>query len=231
MAKSFKESISAIQNSDIQTFAANTPILLSLDPDTEPEITVDMDTRTITVPKELQNIGVVDDNNAETVYIRVPTTTFDGIILTDKTAYIKYINAGNEYNAYEITETEVEGDTIKLGWTIDNNVTRYAGIVSFQLTFELDTNYQWSTVPATINILSGLNMSAAVAPSETAIVSALFNRVANLEALTQILSERIENDRQSTSGAIDRIGTLEKDIEHLKDNVVYILTDTDEEVI
>ena len=47
-------------------------------PELEPVITIDPDTRVVTVPKELYNIAVVGDHNAETVYITVPRF-FDGI--------------------------------------------------------------------------------------------------------------------------------------------------------
>lgn len=227
MAKSFKESLQDMQNESVQAFTDNTPMLMMLDPDTEPEITVDMDNRLITVPKELQNIGVVDDNNAETVYIRLPSTTFDGISLTDKTAYIEYINAGNEYSTYEITDVNVEGDTIKLGWTIDNNVTRYAGVVAFQLTFELSTTYKWSTVPATFNIRAGLNINSVIAPSETAVVSALFNRINNLEEVVRSFAEQVEANDNNTSDLSDRINNIENDLAKLKDSVVYTLSDVE----
>lgn len=230
MAQSLKESLQAFSsNNPVQN---NETVLSSiagmLQPETEPEITVDMDSRTITVPLELQNIGVVSDNNAETVYIRVPSTTFDGITLTDKVAYIEYINAGKEYNTYQISEIEVAEDgTIKLGWTIDNNVTRYPGIIHFQLSFELDTNYKWSTLPATMNILAGLDIDATVPQSETTIVSALFVRMNELESFVYNYTSSIadiQNDLRTIKADIE---TIPSDIEYLKNHVVYILDETD----
>lgn len=227
MAKSFKETLQNVTNTSAQSLTADTPMLMMLDPDTEPEITVDMDARKITVPQELQNIGVVDDNNAETVYIRIPSTTFDGISLADKTAYIEYINAGNEYNTYEVTDVNIEGDTIKLGWTIDNNVTRYAGTVTFQLTFELSTTYKWSTVPATFNIRAGLNMNSAIAPSETAVVSALFNRMNNLEALVNEFVNNISIHSENISELQTLTENINNELLDLKERVVYTLPNTD----
>lgn len=226
MADSFKKSLQKMQNESMQTFTADVPSLMMLEPDTEPEITVDMDNRIMTVPKELQNIGVVDDNNAETVYIRIPSTSFDGITLADKTAYIVYMNAGNEYSTYEITDVNVEGDTIKLGWTIDNNVSRYAGVVAFQLTFELSTTYKWSTIPATFNIRAGLNMNSAIAPSETAIVSALFNKVNNLEAVVNEFLSNYNFNNTEISDLQRQITRIDTEIETLKDSVVYVVSDT-----
>ena len=227
MAKSFKESLQNMQSTSTQAILSDTPALMMLNPDTEPEITIDMDNRTITVPTELQNIGVVNDNNAETVYMRIPSTTFDGISLIDKTAFIEYINTGNEYNTYEVTDVNVEDNTIKLGWTIDNNVTRYSGAVAFQLTFELSTTYKWSTVPTTFNIRAGLNMNSVIAPSETAVVSALFNKVNNLETLINNLSDKFDSDNNSVKELQTAIERIDSELPDLQGRVVYTLPDTD----
>ena len=227
MGLSLKESLEAmsVNTTYVQSNSIPSPIARMANPETEPEITVDMDTRIVTVPHELQNIGVVSDNNAETVYIRMPSTTFDGRPLTDKTVYIEYINAGREYNTYQITEVEVEDGTIKLGWTIDNNVTRYAGTVSFQISFELDTDYKWSTVPATINILAGLDINSTIPSSETAIVSALFDRMNKLEAIIDNYTSSIDKISDNLIDIQEQINTLQQDIDYLKNQVVYILDD------
>lgn len=227
MALSFKQSLEAINsnNAPMQFNAIPSPIARMANPETEPKITVDMDTRIVTVPHELQNIGVVSDNNAETVYIRMPSTTFDGRPLTDKTVYIEYINAGREYNTYQITEVEVEDDTIKLGWTIDNNVTRYAGTVSFQISFELDKDFKWSTVPATINVLAGLDIDSTIPSSETVIVSALFDRMNKLEAIIDNYTSSIDKINDNLIDIQEQINTLQQDVDYLKNHVVYILDD------
>lgn len=89
----------------------------------------------------------------------VPSTTFDGIDLTDKTAYIYFVNAGKEVNIYKVTDVAVEDNSIKLGWTITNDVTRYAGTVSFSLAFELDNSYKLTTTPATLTVLKGWTLT------------------------------------------------------------------------
>lgn len=226
MAVSFKQSIQQPVSS-IARISADTPMVMMLKPDTEPEITVDMDARTITVPDELKNIGVVADNNAETVYIRIPSTTFDGISLADKAAYIEFINAGGEYNVYKIEDKTVEANTIKLGWTIDNHVTRYAGRVDFQLSFELDKNYKWSTVPAAINILSGLNIDSTIPSSETAIVTELYGRINDLENIVEHNIASSNKTIGDVEAIQDQITELKKDVEYLKNHVVYILENVD----
>lgn len=227
MAVSFKKSAQQIA-SDTAHISANTPMVMMLKPETEPEITVDMDARTITVPDELKNIGVVADNNAETVYIRIPSTTFDGISLADKTAYVEYINAGGEFGAYEITDKTVEGDSIKLGWTITNSVTRYAGGIKFQLTFELDTHYKWSTIPTAMYIQAGLDIDSTVPKTETSVVTALVSRVTALEeAVNNTISSETEDIKSNISDLTGQLAAIKADVEYLKNHVVYILDEVD----
>lgn len=135
--------------------------------------------------------------------------------------------AGNEYSTYEITDVNVEGDTIKLGWTIDNNVTRYAGVVAFQLTFELSTTYKWSTVPATLNIRAGLNMNSAISPSETAVVSALFSRMNNLESVVSEFTNKMDVDSVNIVELQTLVESMNNELSDLKGRVVYTLPDTD----
>ena len=173
MAMSLKESLESLKN---QT-SAYTPSVMMVNPNTEPKITADMDKRLIDVPPELQTIGVATENNAETVYISIPSTTFDGTDLTDKTAYIYFVNAGKEVNIYKVTDVTVEDNSIKLGWTITNDVTRYAGTVSFSIAFELDNSYKLTTTPATLTVLKGLDIDQTISKQDTAIVSALYDKV------------------------------------------------------
>lgn len=227
MASSFKESLANIQGNKTQTLSANIPVPMMLNPDTEPEITVDMDARTITVPNELKNIGVVSDHNAETVYIRIPSTTFDGIDLTDKTAFVEFINAGKEYDVYKITDVTVEGNSIKLGWTIDNRVTRYSGKVDFQLSFELDADYKWSTTPTNINVLGGLDIDSTIPKTETAVVSALFSRVNELASIVNHYITAIDDISYSNGALRTQIEKLQENVDYLKEHVVYILDDVE----
>lgn len=223
MAVSFKQSIQQPVSS-ISRISADTPMDMMLKPDTEPEITVDMDARTVTVPDELKNIGVVADNNAETVYIRIPSTTFDGISLSDKTAYIEFINAGGEFGAYEITDKTVEGGSIKLGWTITNSVTRYAGKIEFQLTFKLDTHYKWSTIPTAMYIQAGLDIDSTVPKTETSVVTALVSRVTALEeTVNNTISAETEGIKSNISNLMKQLAAIKADVEYLKNHVVYIL--------
>lgn len=80
-------------------------------------------------------------------------------------------------NIYKVTDVTVEDNSIKLGWTITNDVTRYAGTVSFSIAFELDNSYKLTTTPATLTVLKGLDIDQTISKQDTAIVSALYDKV------------------------------------------------------
>lgn len=221
MAMSLKESLESLKN---QT-SAYTPAVMMLEPDTEPEITVDMDNRTITVPSELQTIGVATENNAETVYIHVPSITFDGIDLTDKTAYIYFVNAGKEVNIYKVTDVTVENNSIKLGWTITNDVTRYAGTVSFSIAFELDNSYKLTTTPATLTVLKGLDIDQTISKQDTAIVSALYDKVNALNTKVDNAVNSMDNSVATINSLQSAIQSLQSELNYMKEHVVYVIDD------
>lgn len=223
MAMSLKESLESLK---CQT-SANTPVVMSLNPNTEPEIEVDMDKRKISVPPELQTIGVATENNAETVYIRIPSTTFDGTDLTDKTAYIYYVNAGKEPNINKLTDVTVEDNSIKLGWTITSDVTRFAGTVSFILTFELDDTYKWSTTPATLTVLAGLDIDQTISKQDTAVVSALYDKVNTLNTKVDNAVDSMDNSVATINSLQNTIQSLQAELNYLKEHVVYIVEDVE----
>ena len=198
MAMSLKESLESLKN---QT-SAYTPAVMMLEPNTEPEITVDMDNRTITVPSELQTIGVATENNAETVYIRVPSITFDGIDLTDKTAYIYFVNAGKEVNIYKVTDVTVEDNSIKLGWTITNDVT-----------------------PATLTVLKGLDIDQTISKQDTAIVSALYDKVNALNTKVDNAVNSMDNSVATINSLQSAIQSLQSELNYIKEHVVYVIDD------
>lgn len=202
----------------------------SVGTDNEPEFLVDMESRCILVPNELYNIGVIGDHKCEEVFLRIPCTSFDGQSLTDKSPKIRYINAGKEYGEFEITEMKVENDTIRLGWMIDNFVTKYSGEVSFVLQFDLlnsmGLTYQWSTQPSCLNVLKGLDTdNLSFTCNDKSIYYQILRRVQKLEQRTQnieILLKKADFDSLN-----DTCKELNNEVNFLKKNVVYIASDTE----
>lgn len=98
---------------------------------TEPLFIINTDTREITVPPAMHQLGVVSDHNAETIYLQIDRY-FDDVDLSQKTCVIQYINAADEKHLYPITEKYIDDAKGKLtfAWKLSGNVTKAAGIRS-----------------------------------------------------------------------------------------------------
>lgn len=196
---------------------------LMVEPENEPVIEINADLRHLTIPEELKDIAVTGDHLCETIYFSCPRY-FDGEDLSNHSCIIRYINAGNEYGECDVVDITTENDRIKFGWSIDNKATRYSGIIKFTVQFETISDsieYQWQTTPAELNILPGLNIESTITDQDDVLFRSLTRRISALEekvAEFDITIQAIEN-------LINQINQLQKDVDYLKENVVYTLSD------
>ena len=159
--ESYKNILTSIRdsNDDITVKMVN--------PDTEPVFKIDLNTRNITVPKELKTIAVTGDHNAETIYFEVDQY-FDNYDLSLLNCIVQYRNALNEEDimACNIDEYLPNGK-IRLGWTITQHVAIAKGNVTFAVRFfkvEEDENgekklaYSLNTNPVTVSVSEGLEV-------------------------------------------------------------------------
>lgn len=151
---SYQEAIGKIQNSK--------GIIKFNSEQEEPYVTINTNTREIVIPDIMQNIGVLGDHKAETVWFKMDSyfdreSFLDLVPSENGTAkmqvVVQYINAMNEPymyyvdNAYvtyadRLEETDATGkpypegqsiDTVIFPWELTNEVTKYSGIVRFAI--------------------------------------------------------------------------------------------------
>ena len=162
---SYFNQLMEIQNSTDHSF-------FLLDQDSEPRFVIEADKRTIIIPAEFQFLGVKTDQRSEKIYFEVDRI-FDDVDLSTKTCVIQYINAGTDdvdegiYPVTELDTTTVPGKIV-FKWEVDNIVCKYAGVVAFSVRFyEIDPEtklytYCWNTIPESLPVLDGLNVSGSV---------------------------------------------------------------------
>ncbi len=159
--QSYEDILEGIKNSN----PSGDITVTMVNPDTEPIFKVDLNKRTITIPKELQIIAVEGDHNAETIYFETDRY-FDNYDLSDLVCVVQYINPENdEYLANCVVNTYLENENkIRFGWTITQNVTGTPGKVTFAIRFYKVENqeivYSLNTQPATVTIADGLYLMA-----------------------------------------------------------------------
>lgn len=96
------------------------------------KLTVDANTRKITIPNNGTIFGVVGDIEINRVMFSVPRY-YSGFDMKDFVARVNYVNPNGELNFYEssdVTETE---DTVTFTWLMGSDVTKYVGDVKFSI--------------------------------------------------------------------------------------------------
>lgn len=187
----------------------------------EPEIIINTDTREIHIPEELYKIGVVSDNNAESVKIRVPRY-FDGNDFSTKDCTISFNNALNERGVYEVTEMDLFDDTIVITWNISNLVTKKYGIINFVVEFkkkfdERGKAFSWSTTPAQLYVMNGLDDEIVNDKND---YSLYVNLMHSIQATDQKVSEIMQKISQiETQHVIDIIPITNEEIDTIYDEL------------
>ena len=161
----------------------------------EQEIIINPDTRIITVPKELYNIAVVSDDNAEQVKIRIPRY-FDGNDFSTRKCTISYNNALKERGVYTVRDIEIEEDSILLSWYISKFVTKQSGKIYFVVEFKKDVDergmsYSWSTLPAEMNVMAGLDDNIVIDESDISLYKTLLSQIQATDRRVADLMQRI----------------------------------------
>lgn len=146
--------------------ASYSPMPFLLDPDVEPRFVINSDERTIKIPEEFKFLAVKMDHLSERIYFDIPRY-FDGEDLATKICVVQYINANGDEAVEGIAaivdvDYTSESGKIIFRWDVDNNVTKYAGDVSFSVRFytigdDSRFTYSWNTIPATLPVLDTID--------------------------------------------------------------------------
>ena len=125
---------------------------------------INANTRKITEPTSLKNIGVAGDAYVETVFFKIHRY-FDTVDFasTDLVPYIEWKRGSKEdiSPAYAI-EFVRDTDYILIGWTLTQEILEEPGVLEFALRFisespDNEILYSYSTLPAKVNIVNSLN--------------------------------------------------------------------------
>lgn len=193
----------------------------------EPEIIINPDIRTITVPDELYNIGVVSDNNAEMVNIRIPRF-FDDCDFSTKDCTISYNNALKERGVYIVRGMEIENDSLLLHWYISNHVTKKSGKIYFVVEFKKNIDergmpYFWSTLPAELNVMASLDDNIVITENDNSLYRSL---LLSLQATDKRVAELMQKVGQMTNSEFDslkiELDKLKSTVQTLSENAAYI---------
>jgi len=154
------------------------PYLLRLPLD-EPFMEINANTRAITVPAALRQIGVVGDKFAEIIFFEIDRY-FDAVDLDTRQIYIEWeapdgaggVRKGVSRDFLKDTQSKSKEGKIIFGWLIGDELTKNVGTIRFAVRFVEWTDmsdsankpesgtgllYSFSSLPAQINVVESLN--------------------------------------------------------------------------
>lgn len=163
----------------------------------EQYITIDTDTREITIPDNEKLFGVKDDLKAERKYFKCKKVVGDNLDLSKHRLYINYMNANKETSAYLVDDVKVDGDYITFSWLLYRSVTKYIGNVSFIVCAKSSNNKgllqtDWNTTLATGTVKEGLEVDTATTEEYPDVIEQILNRLDGVEG-GQISDEQMQN--------------------------------------
>lgn len=171
----------------------------------------------------------MSDNNAEVVKIRIPRY-FDGCDFSTRTCTISYNNALKERGVYKVMEMDVDENSLLLSWYISNQLTKKSGKVYFVVEFKKDIDergmqYSWSTLPAELNVLAGLDDNITINESDISLYRSL---LLSIQATDRRVADIIQQIAQITNSdeEIESLRTQVNELKHytesLRNNIAYL---------
>lgn len=157
-------------------------------------ITIDGETRVISVPASEILFGVETDKDVERKHFRCPKTVGDGIDLSKHQIYISYITSDStgksfsgDSNLYLCEDVAVDGDDITFSWQLSGNVFASAGFIAFKVlaakTDGENMQTRWNTVPAVGTVLMTVPDGMDISEVYPDIVTQLLERMESVEKI------------------------------------------------
>lgn len=128
-------------------------------------LVVDLDRRTIVIPKSVTVLGVESDDETRILHFQIPRYYCD-IDLSEFSIRVNYKNANDEGDLYIVVNPTVEDDMIKFDWVVGRHAFARKGNVKFSVTlkdvFEGVVRREFNTTFATITVLEGMEPDEAL---------------------------------------------------------------------
>lgn len=122
-------------------------------------LVVDLESRTIVIPKTVSVLGVEADDETRILHFQVPQY-YCNVDLSEFSIRVNYKNANGEPDMYLVLNKVVENGLIKFDWVVGRHAFAKKGNVKFSIClkdlFEGVVRREFNTAPATLPVLEGL---------------------------------------------------------------------------
>lgn len=133
------------------------------------KLTVDANTRKITIPNNGTIFGVVGDIEINRVMFSIPRY-YSGFDMSDFVARVNYVNPNGEINFYDSSDMAETEETVTFTWLMGSDVTKYAGDVKFSIKlYKVSGNTyvkSFNTTTGVGKVLEGLDVEKQITPEQ-----------------------------------------------------------------
>lgn len=152
-------------------------------------IVIDNDLRTIIIPASITLLGVVSDENVQTLHFQMPKT-YKGLDLSEFAIRINYMNANNVGDTYAVDDSEISGENIVFTWTVGRVACMYKGNTKFIVCLKKkdasgNVLKEFNTSLASLPVLEGLETTEAVVAENPDIIEQILTRLDNVTEIPQ----------------------------------------------
>ena len=156
-------------------------------------LTIDAETRKISIPSRIENLGVESDANVKRLYFKIQKQ-YGEMDFTKADIRINYVNANGEGDYYPVTDKQVEGGTVTFSWLVGRNATEYKGDVCFIVcaktsNIEGIVEKEFNTTLASLPVLEGKETTQQIVQQYPDVIERILKR---LEGATTITPEQIQ---------------------------------------
>lgn len=196
---------------------------------TEPieEILVaDPETRVISIPATITNLGVESDDDVKTLQFKVPRY-YGKIDLSTFKVQINFKNSADVGDFYPIKDFDsVDEDFIRFTWVVDRSALTIKGRVKFSICMKLYDDdgivvKEWNTTYAILPVLEGLETQGEIVENNPSVFDQLMYRLYAVEAATgngqdgyYTVVRVYESDRGAEFEVVDKDGMSVASIRH-----------------
>lgn len=169
--------------------------LLYEDPSVTSVITIDGETRSVTVPDGEEFFGVEGDKDVERKYFRCPKVVGDNIDLLEHQLYVSYVYVASEDvesfpddadGLYHCEDVKVDGEDITFSWLLSGNVFKNPGFIAFKVMAkqsdeEGNLKTKWNTLPAYGTVLMTVPDSENMEETYPDVINQIIDKLDKLE--------------------------------------------------
>lgn len=156
-------------------------------------LTIDAETRKISIPSRIENLGVESDADVKRLYFKIQKQ-YGEMDFTKADIRINFANANGEGDYYPVADKQVEGGTVTFSWLVGRNATEYKGDVCFIVCAKISdiegiVKKEFNTTLATLPVLEGKETTQQIVQQYPDVIEQILKR---LEGATAITPEQIQ---------------------------------------